>query len=99
MTRSELIQAIAVRFPQLNKTDCEISVKEITDAICQSLTQGGRVEIRGFGSFSLSYRPPRLRRNPKTGDPVAVLGKHAPYFKPAKHLRDSLKPAIGQFTL
>lgn len=90
MTRSELIIAIAQRFPQLNKTDCDVSVREITEAIGQSLANGGRVEIRGFGSFSLSYRPPRLSRNPKTGERVHVEGKHAPYFKPAKNLRDSL---------
>jgi integration host factor subunit beta len=55
-----------------------------------SLTEGDRIEIRGFGSFSLHFRPPRLGRNPKTGDSVALPGKYVPHFKPGKELRDSV---------
>lgn len=88
MTRSELIQAIAERFPQLNKTDCDVAVSEIFDSICAALSRGDRVEIRGFGRFSLNYRPPRTGRNPKTGEKVLVHGKHVPHFKAGKELRE-----------
>lgn len=88
MTRSELIQALAVRFPQLSKTDCDVAVSEIFDSIRAALSRGDRVEIRGFGSFSLNYRPPRTGRNPKTGEKVLVHGKHVPYFKAGKELRE-----------
>lgn len=90
MTRSELIQAIAERFPQLNNKDCDVAVKEIMDAICQSLVNGDRVEIRGFGSFSLNYRPSRTGRNPKSGEMVLVPGKYVPHFKAGKELRQQV---------
>lgn len=90
MTRSELIQAIAERFPQLNKTDCDVAVKEIMEAIGGALAKGNRVEIRGFGSFALNYRQPRTGRNPKTGQGVDVPGKYAPHFKPSKCFHESL---------
>ncbi len=86
MTRSELITAIASRFPNLMAKDAEIAVKEILDAIGRSLAQGDRVEIRGFGSFSLNYRPARTGRNPKSGEAVPVPPKYAPHFKPGKDL-------------
>lgn len=88
MTRSELIQAIAERFPQLNKTDCDIAVTEILKSICSALSRGDRIEIRGFGSFALNYRPPRTGRNPKTGEKVHVPGKYVPHFKAGKELRE-----------
>lgn len=88
MTRSELILAIAERFPQLNKTDCDVAVTEILDSIRAALSRGDRIEIRGFGSFALSFRPPRTGRNPKTGEKVAVPGKYAPHFKAGKVLRE-----------
>lgn len=88
MTRSELILAIAERFPQLNKTDCDVAVTEILDSIRAALSRGERIEIRGFGSFALSFRPPRTGRNPKTGEKVAVPGKYAPHFKAGKELRE-----------
>lgn len=90
MTRSELILALAHRFPQLTQKDAELSVKEILDGIITSLTVGGRVEIRGFGSFALNYRPSRTARNPKTGVPVQVPGKWVPHFKPGKELREKV---------
>jgi integration host factor subunit beta len=90
MTRSELILAIAERFPQLNKTDCEVAVKEITDAIVGTLANGNRVEIRGFGSFALNYRPERIGRNPKSGEKVCIPPKWVPHFKPAKMLREQI---------
>lgn len=87
MTRSELIIALAERFSQLTAKDVDVAVKEILDKICETLVAGHRVEIRGFGSFSLNYRQPRLGRNPKTGVKVAVPAKYTPHFKPGNELR------------
>ena len=95
MTRSELIEALAARFPQLTTQDAEVAVKELIEAISQALETGQRVEIRGFGSFSLNYRAPRTGRNPKTGEKVAVPGKYAPHFKPGKELRDRVDAAVA----
>ena len=88
MTRSELIARLAERFPQLVQKDAEMAVTEILGAIQAALIHGDRVEIRGFGSFGLHYRPPRQARNPKTGAPVAVNGKWTPAFKAGKELRE-----------
>ena len=88
MTRSELIAALAQRFPQLVQKDAELAVSEILTAITEALSKGHRIEIRGFGSFALNYRPPRTGRNPKTGESVSVPGKHVPHFKPGKELRE-----------
>ncbi|HET9113360.1 MAG: integration host factor subunit beta [Burkholderiales bacterium] len=88
MTKSELIAQLAVRHPQLVTTDAEMAVKTILDAVSKSLAGGARVEIRGFGSFSLNYRPPRLGRNPKTGEKVEVPEKYVPHFKAGKELRE-----------
>lgn len=90
MNRSELILQIATRFPQLVLKDIELSVATILDGITTSLSNGGRVEIRGFGSFSLNYRPPRIGRNPKTGERVEVPGKRVPHFKAGKELREKV---------
>lgn len=93
MTRSELVTALAQRFPQLVQQDADLAVKEILTAISASLVQGGRTEIRGFGSFELNYRQPRLGRNPKTGEKVAVAGKFVPHFKAGKELRELVQNA------
>jgi integration host factor subunit beta len=90
MTRSELILCIADRFPQFVQKDIEMSVTEILVAIQHTLTSGGRIEIRGFGSFGLNYRQPRMARNPKSGKKVTVPGKFVPHFKAGKALRDSI---------
>ena len=95
MTRSELIEALAARFPQLTTQDAEVAVKELIEAISQALETGQRVEIRGFGSFSLNYRAPRTGRNPKTGEKVEVPGKYVPHFKPGKELRDRVDAAVA----
>lgn len=87
MTRSELVTALAQRFPQLMPQDAELAEKEILNAIATSLIRGGRTEIRGFGTFELNYRQPRLARNPKTGEKVAVPSKYVPHFKAGKELR------------
>ena len=88
MTRSDLIAALAVRFPKLMAKDAEIAVLEILDAIGQSLARGDRVEIRGFGSFDLTHRPARIGRNPKTGEKVHVAPKYVPHFKAGKEMRE-----------
>lgn len=88
MTKSELVAAMAIRFPKLMKADTEIAVSEILGAIGQAMANGHRVEIRGFGTFALNYRPPRIGRNPKTGERVDVPGKYSPHFRPAKEMRD-----------
>jgi integration host factor subunit beta len=88
MTRSELIEAISSRFPQLTQKDAGLAVTLILGAITDSLVRGERSEIRGFGSFSLTYRSPRIGRNPKTGDRVEVPAKSSPHFKAGKELRE-----------
>ena len=96
MTRSELTAALAQRFPQLVQKDAEMAVAEILGAISAALAAGNRVEIRGFGSFSLNYRPPRTGRNPKTGEKVAVPGKYVPHFKAGKELRERVEQNLGE---
>ena len=88
MTKSELIDRLAARFPQLVAKDAELAVKMILDAMAESLAKGERIEIRGFGSFGLNYRPPRTGRNPKSGEKVQVPEKHVPHFKAGKELRE-----------
>lgn len=88
MTKSELIEAIVREQNHLAYRDVELAVKCILEKMSQSLASGERIEIRGFGSFSLHFRPPRIGRNPKTGDSVSLTGKHVPHFKPGKELRE-----------
>ena len=88
MTKSELIERLAESQSQLTAKDMELAVKLILDQMADSLARGERIEIRGFGSFSLHYRRPRIGRNPKTGESVGLSGKHVPHFKPGKDLRD-----------
>lgn len=88
MTKSELIDVIAKEQNHLAYRDIELAVKCMLEQMSQTLSSGERIEIRGFGSFSLHYRPPRQGRNPKTGSSVVLSGKHVPHFKPGKELRD-----------
>lgn len=88
MTKSELINALSEQLKHLEPADVELAVKQVLEQMAGALAEGGRIEIRGFGSFSLHYRPPRVGRNPKTGDPVALPGKYVPHFKPGKELRE-----------
>ena len=90
MTKSELIARLAQRYPQLVAKDAEYAVKMILDAMTQSLLSGHRIEIRGFGSFGLNYRPPRTGRNPKTGEPIDIPASRSAKFKAGKILKDSL---------
>ena len=84
MTKSELIEILSARHSQLAPKDAELAVKTMLDAMAHTLAQGDRIEIRGFGSFGLNYRPPRMGRNPKTGEKVQVPKKYVPHFKAGK---------------
>lgn len=88
MTKSELIEILTARQPHLKADDVDLAVKSLLDMMGASLAEGDRIEVRGFGSFSLHYRPARTGRNPKTGAPVVLAGKHVPHFKPGKELRE-----------
>jgi integration host factor subunit beta len=94
MTKSELIERIAARQTQLSVKDIELAVKTILEHMSQTLATGERIEIRGFGSFSLHYREPRQGRNPKTGDTVELAGKYVPHFKPGKEMRERVNLSI-----
>ncbi len=94
MTKSELIERINAAQSQLSLKDVELAVKTMIEQMSQTLSSGERIEIRGFGSFSLHYRAPRIGRNPKTGESVGLSGKYVPHFKPGKDLRDKVNDAL-----
>ena len=94
MTRSELIEEMAGKQAQLSLKDVELAVKLMIDHMAETLASGERIEIRGFGSFSLHYREPRQGRNPKTGDSVKLSGKYVPHFKPGKELRERVNRSL-----
>jgi integration host factor subunit beta len=94
MTKSELIEILTQRQGHLKADDVDLAVKSLLEMMGGALSEGDRIEIRGFGSFSLHYRPPRTGRNPKTGDAVALPGKHVPHFKPGKELRDRVSSVV-----
>ncbi len=96
MTKSDLIDIIARKQSHLAYKDVELSVKTLLEQMSHALAGGERIEIRGFGSFSLHFRPPRMGRNPKTGDSVALPGKYVPHFKPGKELRERVNESIGK---
>ncbi|ATG58123.1 integration host factor subunit beta [Pseudoalteromonas sp. 13-15] len=95
MTKSELIETLAEQHAHVPVKDVENAVKEILEQMAGSLSSSDRIEIRGFGSFSLHFRAPRTGRNPKTGDTVELDGKHVPHFKPGKELRDRVNASIA----
>ena len=97
MTKSELIELLVAEQDHLPYKDVEEAVRKVIDRMSTALASGERIEIRGFGSFSLHYRPPRIGRNPKTGDSVALAGKYVPHFKPGKELRDRVNLAFQEF--
>lgn len=98
MTKSELIDTLAQKQPLLGYKDVEVAVKSILEHISQTLASGERIEVRGFGTFSLHYHPPRSGRNPKTGESVILAAKYAPHFKPGKQLRARVdKPPIRAY--
>lgn len=96
MTKSELVEIIAGKQTQLSVKDVELAVKTILDQMSQALSQGQRIEIRGFGSFCLHYRAPRVGRNPKTGESVQLASKHVPHFKPGKELREQVDRSLKE---
>src|SRR4029078_12045850 len=97
MTKSQLIELLSARHSQLAPKDAELAVKTMLDAMSQTLASGNRIEIRGFGSFGLNYRPPRTGRNPKTGEKVQVPRKYVPHFKAGKELRERVDYHEGRW--
>ena len=96
MTRSDLVEELAARFSQLTHRDAEHAVKTLLDAMSDTLACGNRIEIRGFGSFSINRRPPRMGRNPRSGESVAIPEKRVPHFKPGKALREAVEARTGE---
>ncbi len=94
MTKSELIETLSLEYAHIPAKDVENSIKEMLELMTGSLAGGDRIEIRGFGSFSLHYRAPRTGRNPKTGETVQLEGKSVPHFKPGKELRERVNESI-----
>ena len=90
MTRSDLVEELAARFSQLTHRDAEFAVKTLLDAMSDALVRGHRIELRGFGSFSINRRPPLMGRNPRSGESVAIPEKRVPHFKPGKALREAV---------
>jgi integration host factor subunit beta len=97
ITRSELINLLSAQFEgsELSKSDISLSVREIINHMSSTIANGDRIEIRGFGSFTLRQRKPRMGRNPKTGEPVPLGSKFAPHFKPGKDLKEQVKSKVG----
>jgi len=96
LTKSDLIEKLASSQSQLERRDVELAVKGILEKMSAELASGNRIEIRGFGSFSLHFRAARIGRNPKSGDAVALAGKHVPHFKPGKNLRERVDNGAKQ---
>ena len=94
MTKSELIEILAQKQTQLAYKDVELAIKNMLEHMATTLANGERIEIRGFGSFSLHYRPPRVGRNPKTGDSVDLTAKYVPHFKPGKEMRERVNESM-----
>ncbi len=94
MTRSDLVAQLAERFGQLTHRDTEFAVKTILGAMSSALAKGHRIEIRGFGSFSINRRPPRVGRNPRSGEQVVISEKLVPHFKPGKALREAVDAQV-----
>ena len=96
MTKRDLIDEVNKRFPHLSRRDSEVIINAIFDSMVEALAQGDRIEIRGFGSFALNYRPPRVGRNPKSGEKVQVPEKYVPHFKAGKELRERVDGATPE---
>jgi len=95
MTRSDLVARLSERFSQLTQRDTEFAVKTMLDAMSDALARGHRIEIRGFGSFSINRRPPRMGRNPRSGEQVVIPEKLVPHFKPGKALREAVDATVS----
>lgn len=94
MNKSELIQLIVENQSQLSSEDVALAVQSILEQMAKALSSGDRIEIRGFGSLSLQYRKPRIGRNPRTGESLALAGKHVPHFKTGKELRNRVNGGL-----
>ena len=94
MTKSELIQRLSKRYPHLYQRDVEVLVNTMFDEITKALAEGNRVELRGFGAFSVRKREPRTARNPKNGAMVKVEERHAIYFRTGKELRERITTVV-----
>jgi integration host factor subunit beta len=95
VTRSDLVDALAASNPHLREADVELVVTTFFDAITAALARGGRVELRGFGAFTVKHRDARIGRNPRTGEPVAVKERGLPFFRAGKELRERLNHKPG----
>ena len=95
ITRSELIDMLVEQKPHLGHRDVELAVKVVLERLSHGFANQERIEIRGFGSFSLHYRQARVGRNPKTGGVVEVAGKYSPHFKPGKELKERVDSSIN----
>ena len=99
MTRSDLVEELAARFSQLTHRDAEHAVKTLLDAVGDALVRGNRIEIRGFGSFSVNHRAPRMGRNPRSGEAVAIPVKRVPHFKAGKVLREAVDKSTAELAI
>jgi integration host factor subunit beta len=99
MTRSDIVEELAARFSQLTHRDAEYAVKTLLDAVGDALVRGKRIEIRGFGSFSVNHRAPRMGRNPRSGAAVAIPAKRVPHFKPGKALREAVDKRTAELEI
>jgi integration host factor subunit beta len=99
MTKSEIVEILSKKQNNLNHQDLEASVKMLLNLMSSRLSDGGRIEVRGFGSFSLHYRKARRGRNPKTGEQVALRSKYVPHFKPGKELRERANESRAKVTI
>ncbi len=99
MVKSELVEELSKKFKELDKNDVELSVNCMLNQMSEALASGERIEVRGFGSFAIRVRPPRIGRNPKTGEPVNLPAKTVSHFKPGKELRDIVDAARGKYKI
>jgi integration host factor subunit beta len=96
MNRSDLVELLAARFSQLSTGDAEFAVTTILQAMSDAMVQGQRIEIRGFGCFTVTHQAPRIGRNPRSGERVAITAKRMPRFKPGKALRAAVDQGIDE---
>lgn len=99
LSKSLLVEQLAAKSKHMALKDIELGVKIVLESMIETMAQGKRVEVRGFGSFSLHYHKPRIGRNPKTGDPVSLKGKYVPHFKPGKEMRERVNASMSEFPL
>lgn len=99
MTKSEIIDILSRKQSHLSSRDVELAIKMLLDKMSDALAEGGRIEVRGFGSFSLHHRAARKGRNPKTGDQVELPPKYVPHFKPGKELRERVNESRSKYPI